>query len=84
MLYDDGKYVKELSKGSREAFESLYLRYSFLVERFVFSLVKDREATDDITQNIFMNIWDRRKNLDKDIVFRSYLYTSARNAVPIK
>lgn len=81
MLYDDGKYVKELSKGSREAFESLYLRYSFLVERFVFSLVKDREATDDITQNIFMNIWDRRKNLDKDLVFRSYLYTSARNAV---
>lgn len=81
MLYDDRKYVKELAKGSREAFESLYLRYSFLVERFVFSLVKDREATDDITQNIFMNIWDRRKNLDKDLVFRSYLYTSARNAV---
>ena len=81
MLYDDKKYVKELAMGSREAFESLYLRYSFLVERFVFSLVKDREATDDITQNIFMNIWDRRKNLDKDLVFRSYLYTSARNAV---
>ena len=28
-----------------------------------------------------MNIWDRRKNLDKDIVFRSYLYTASRNAV---
>ena len=50
-------------------------------DNFVFSLVKDREATDDITQNIFMNIWDRRKNLDKDLVFRSYLYASARNAV---
>lgn len=81
MLHDDRKYVKELSKGSRDAFEVLYMRYSFLVERFVYSLVKDKTVTDDITQEVFMNIWTRRANLGKNVVFRSYLYTSARNAV---
>ena len=82
MKSDDQKYVKELSKGSKEAFEVLYMRYASLVERFVEALVKDADAVDDITQNVFINIWNRRENLAKDgIVFRSYIYTSARNAV---
>ena len=56
MLYDDRKYVKELSKGSREAFESLYLRYSFLVERiFILSRVKglkNREIAEELGVSI--------------------------------
>lgn len=81
-MVDDRKYVRELSKGSREAFEILYMRYASLVERFVVSLVKDESAADDIVQNVFMNLWNRRENLDKEgLIFRSYLYSSARNAV---
>ena len=80
-MTDDRKLSIELSKGSKQAFETLYLRYSYLVERFVYSLVKDRNATDDITQNVFLNLWSRRANLSKDIAFRSYLFTSSKNAV---
>lgn len=81
-MTDDRTLARELSKGSKEAFEVIYMRYSFLVERFVNSLVKDSAVTDDITQNIFMNLWKRRKNLSKEhISFRSYLFTMSRNAV---
>ena len=81
-MTDDRKYVKDLSKGSKEAFEALYLRYAFLVERFVSALVKDPVATDDITQNIFMNLWARREKLPEECrSFRSWLFTASRNAV---
>jgi len=80
-MSEDRKYLNGLANGSREAFEALYLRYAPLVERFVSALVKDSVATDDITQNIFMNLWNRRQNLDKEISFRSYIFTSSRNAV---
>lgn len=81
-MTEDRKYVQDLSKGSRKAFESLYMRYSYLVERFVGALVKDPVATDDITQNIFMNLWTRREKLPKECrSFRSWLFTVSRNAV---
>ncbi len=81
-MTDDRKYVQDLSKGSRKAFEALYMRYSFLVEHFVGALVKDSVATDDITQNIFMNLWVRREKLPEEChSFRSWLFTASRNAV---
>ena len=78
---DDGKYLRELSEGSRDAFEALYLRYAPLVERFAGALVKDDSAADDIAQNVFLNLWNRRSNLSRVPDFKAYLFTSTRNAV---
>ena len=60
---DDRICVQELVNGSYEAFDTLYMRYSPLVERFVLSLLKDREEADDVTQNIFLKIWENRRSL---------------------
>lgn len=78
---DDGKYLRELAEGSRDAFEALYLRYAPLVERFAGALVKDDSAADDIAQNVFLNLWNRRSNLSRVPDFKAYLFTSTRNAV---
>ena len=80
-MSDDSRYVRELAKGSREAFKTLYLQYASLVENFVFSLVKNRQTADDITQNIFLNLWLHREKINIKTSFRSYLFTSSRNAV---
>lgn len=78
---NDGKYLRELAEGSRDAFETLYLRYAPLVERFAGALVKDDSAADDIAQNVFLNLWNRRSNLSRVPDFKAYLFTSTRNAV---
>lgn len=81
-MKDERKYIEDLSKGDRDAFEFLYMRYSFLVERFVASLIKDSVAVDDITQEIFIHLWTRRQSL-KNLKgnFSSYLFAMSRNAV---
>lgn len=81
-MKDEKRHIEELANGSREAFEILYLRYSYLVERFVGALVKDDTAVDDISQEIFIHLWTRRaslKNLKGS--FSSYLFAMSRNAV---
>ena len=81
MTADDSTYLKDLANGSREAFEALYLRHAPLVERFVGSLVRDKDAVDDIVQDVFLNLWNRRRNLSEKTNFSAYLFAASRNAV---
>ena len=70
-----------LSKGNQSAFDSLYLFYAPKVREFVFRLLKNPGEAEDVTQNIFLRIWEKRRELGDMRSLRSYLYTMARNAV---
>ena len=78
---DDSLCLRELSEGSCEAFDTLYMRYSPIVEQFVLSLLKRKEEADDITQNIFLKIWENRSSMSGVHSFRAYLFKMVRNAV---
>lgn len=70
-----------LSKGNQSAFDSLYLFYAPKVREFVFRLLKNLGEAEDVTQNIFLRVWEKRRELGGTRSLRSYLYTMARNAV---
>lgn len=78
---DDSLCLNEISNGSYEAFDTLYMRYSPLVEKFVYSLLKRQDEADDITQNIFMKIWTCRNSMSGVSSFRAYLFKMVKNAV---
>ena len=78
---DDSLCLRELSEGSYEAFDTLYMRYSPIVEQFALSLLKRKEEADDITQNIFLKIWENRSSMSGVHSFRAYLFKMVRNAV---
>ena len=73
--------ILEMKNDSREAFFIFYQKYLPVVENFAFSLVKDSEISREISQNVFIKIWDRRKKLDDIESFKSYLFRMTRNAV---
>lgn len=80
-MSEDRKYLNGLANGSREAFEALYMKYAPLVERFAQALVKDASVAEDICQNVFLNLWNRRRNLAGKDNISAYLFASTRNAV---
>ncbi len=80
-MSEDRKYLNDLANGSREAFEALYMKYAPLVERFAQALVKDASVAEDICQNVFLNLWNRRRNLPGKDNISAYLFASTRNAV---
>ena len=80
-MSEDRKYLNGLANGSREAFEALYMKYAPLVERFAQALVKDASVAEDICQNVFLNLWNRRWNLPGKDNISAYLFASTRNAV---
>lgn len=64
-----------------DAFTELYNRYSSVLYLFIYFIIKDKEQTSDLVQNIFMSIWENRKRTTININVKNYLYTSAKNSV---
>ncbi len=59
----------------RELFTSLY---SYLFQ-FAKSLVKAKEPAEEIISDVFIKVWEKRKELEKIENLKLYLYVSTRN-----
>lgn len=70
-----------LKDGNKYAFEMLYRSYNARIYNFVLSMVSDAGVAKDITQDIFLLIWEKRLNIDIEGNFDGYLFKISRNMV---
>lgn len=75
----DDKLVAALQKGDRAAFTIIYDRYWDEVYQMIFIRLQDEDATKDIVQNIFVNLWLSRKDIYVENSLGAYFNTAARN-----
>lgn len=47
--------------------------------QYAYTIVKETYACEDIVQDIFMHVWEKRQNLVGNEGLRYYLYTAVRN-----
>lgn len=73
--------VEEVIAGSYKSYSILYDRWVSHLYRFVYSLVKSTEVTQDIVQETFVKIWTNRENLKADASFKAYLFTISYHLV---
>lgn len=73
--------IVHLRKGEEKAFETLFWKYNEQVYHFIYSLLYDKSLAEDLTQNVFLKIWERREAIDPDQSFDAYLFTIARHLV---
>lgn len=77
----DKELVSGIIKGDVRCFERLYWRYYPRLLAFVKGMVKDAGKGQDITQDIFMNLWNYRESLDVNLSVKNFLFVSARNRI---
>lgn len=71
--------VSRFIAGDEAAFESLFKRhYQMLLKVSVF-LLQDAEQGEEVVQDVFLNIWQKRENVNPEASFKNYLITSVRN-----
>lgn len=75
----DSKLLYHLKEGDRNAFNSVYWQYSPKVYNTVLYLLKDADAAEDIVQELFMTIWEKREQIQPELNFEAYIATIARN-----
>lgn len=70
-----------LQSGDRTAFEQLYYIYSDRIYGSVLKLVKAEDIADELLQDTFVILWEKRHLINPDLSFKSWLYKVARNEV---
>ena len=78
--WKDLTYLGEsLAKGDQFAYRQLFIQFYKKLSRFVMGFTKNKELTEEIVSDVFINIWRRRKNIEEVRNLKLYLYVSARN-----
>ena len=82
MTFDiDPHIIKRLSDGDQSAFRIVFEHYYPRVSEFVRRIVKSESLAEDITQDIFVKIWERREIFGVEVSsFSKYIYVMSRNA----
>lgn len=77
--FDDQFWIENIQKGDEESFEFLFKKYYLPLTRFAWRYVNSKAIAEELVQEIFTKVWEKRKDLDTTGSVRSYLYSSVRN-----
>lgn len=75
----DNELVTLLKAGNEAAFAEIYSRYWEKMVSYAVRLTKSQEESADITQEIFVSLWNRRTEVVIKGTLASYLIKSTRN-----
>lgn len=75
----DIKTLEALRDGDHNAFETIFLAYYNKTKTFIYGYIKSVSDSEELTENIFVNLWINRRSIDTSKSFDAYLHTIARN-----
>jgi len=79
MAEDDGELMVRYASGDLHAFATLYSRHRAPLYRYVARLVRDREAANDLFQDVWSRVIAHRARYEPRARFSTYLYRVAHN-----
>lgn len=68
-----------VKEDNQSAYEKLFRAFYAPLCRFAYQFVKDADESEEIVQEIFTKVWEKRKDLSFTTSFKAYIYTSVRN-----
>lgn len=79
-VYSDNiELIHALKAGDPKAYTFLVNNYHHKLCVYAYSFTHDHNLSEDIVQNVFMRIWNKRNNLKEDFALNSFLYKSVYN-----
>jgi len=71
--------LNSLKKGDKKVFEKLYSSYYQKLCSFLLSYCQDRDIIEDVVQDVFLNLWDKRRKINIQTSLNAFLYKSVYN-----
>jgi len=72
--------VEALCNGNHKAFEDIFIMYFRRVKVFIGGIIKSNVDAEELAQDVFIKLWQNRKQIDVNKSLNAYLYAIARNA----
>jgi len=80
-MLEEKTIIKNFKEGDAAAFDLIYRKYSERLYNFSYGLVKDSDSAIEIVQEVFVNLWKKRSQVDVTFKFENYIFTIAYNSI---
>lgn len=74
-------FLVQLREGDGSALDYFYRQYSLRIYHKLMKLVKVEVIAEELLQDVFVKVWEKRHLIDPEQSFRSYLFVIAQNLV---
>lgn len=81
IMMSDMQLIGLLKADDEAALSMIYRRYWASLFKAAYNTLKDRQACEDIIQELFIKLWDCRAEVEISISLKAYLYASVRYGV---
>jgi RNA polymerase sigma-70 factor (family 1) len=81
LLKDESIILQHLAAGDEAAFEKIFVHYWDNIYSTALRFIKSAELAEDITQDVFAQLWIKRETLPNIKKFDAYLFMMARNII---
>lgn len=75
----DAVLMLRVKRGDRDAFAALVEKYKQPLFNFIFRTLRDETEAEDVTQNVFLQVYKSRARYERTAKFSTWLFTIARN-----
>lgn len=79
--YNEEQLLKRLAAGDDIAFNTIYEQYQQSVFAFAFYLTKSKELSEEVVQEVFVKVWEKKEQLPEDLVILPYIKRMTQNLV---
>ena len=73
--------IQAFKEGDEKAFTEIFHLYSDKIFYFAQTYVHNPADAEEITQNVFVKLWESRTSVDPGANFNAYIFTIARNII---
>jgi len=80
-LHSAPELIRLLKEDDVTAFTEIYQRYAPTLYQQAYQILKDRDETKEVIQEVFTSLWQRRDEIWIDTNLGGYLYRAVRNQV---
>lgn len=77
----DNLLVTKIRQNDKDAFKSLYNRYSKKIYFFSLKHLGNNVEAEELVQSVFINVWENRESLDATNSVKNYIYKAAVNYI---
>ena len=77
---DELKLIGKIALGNHNAYNEFFMIYFPKVKYFIFHFVKSEATAEELTQEVFVRIWENREKMASVQSVNSYIYRMAKNA----
>ena len=76
---NEADLLLQVAEGDEKAFSSLYYKYHHRLGIYLYQLTSSRPFAEEILQDVFCKVWEKRDQLPAIENFQAWLFTISKN-----